>query len=389
MRNSLLVALLLLVPACASTPHWYKGNLHTHSLWSDGDDFPESVVAWYADRDYDFVALSDHNTIADNEKWVRIDAARRPAFDIYDARFGAETRQRADTLEARLRRYDEYQAVFEQPGRFLVIRAEEITDRFENRPIHVNATNIRHFVAPQGGTSVTDVMQRNIDVVLHQRAETGQAMIPHINHPNFGWTITPADLVPLEGEQFFEVYNGHPLVHNEGDDQRPGTEPMWDFVNARRLAAGRPMLFGLATDDAHNYHEMAVGKANPGRGWVRVRAEALTPEELIEAMEKGDFYASSGVELENVRFDGRRLLLDIDEEEGVTYETAFVGARRVGADSVAVGHVFARLTGDEPSYRLTGDELFVRATVVSDRPMKNPYRKGETEKAWVQPVVPR
>lgn len=381
--------LALLLAGCASTQPWYKGNLHTHSLWSDGDDFPESVVAWYADRDYDFVALSDHNTIADGEKWVRIDAARRPAYDVLQGRFGATSRQRGDTLEARLRTYDEYRALFERPGRFLVIKGEEITSSFERRPLHVNATNLVHFIEPQTGTSVTDVLQKTIDVVLHQRETTGQPMIPHINHPNFGWAITPEDLVPLVGERFFEVYNGHPAVHNEGDDTRPGTEAMWDRVNAERLARGLPLLLGLATDDSHNYHEMAVGKANPGRGWVRVRAAELTPAALIAALEAGDFYGSSGVELEDVRFDGRTLSLDIEERPGVAYETVFVGARRAGADSVEVSTVFARVAGDEPSYRLRGDELFVRATVISDRPMANPYREGETEKAWVQPVQPR
>ena len=23
---------------------WQKGNLHTHSFWSDGDDFPEMII---------------------------------------------------------------------------------------------------------------------------------------------------------------------------------------------------------------------------------------------------------------------------------------------------------------------------------------------------------
>src|SRR3954465_8406568 len=44
-------------------PRWWKGNLHTHTLWSDGDDFPEMVVDWYKSRGYDFLALSDHNTL--------------------------------------------------------------------------------------------------------------------------------------------------------------------------------------------------------------------------------------------------------------------------------------------------------------------------------------
>ena len=35
---------------------WFKGNLHTHSYWSDGDEFPEMIMDWYKDRGYDFVA---------------------------------------------------------------------------------------------------------------------------------------------------------------------------------------------------------------------------------------------------------------------------------------------------------------------------------------------
>ena len=26
---------------------WYKGNTHTHSLWSDGNDFPEMIAKYY------------------------------------------------------------------------------------------------------------------------------------------------------------------------------------------------------------------------------------------------------------------------------------------------------------------------------------------------------
>ncbi len=51
---------------------WYKGNLHTHSYWSDGDEFPEMIMQWYKDRDYQFVALSDHNIIAEGIKAIKV-----------------------------------------------------------------------------------------------------------------------------------------------------------------------------------------------------------------------------------------------------------------------------------------------------------------------------
>ena len=45
----------------AGAPRWYKGNLHTHTLNSDGDSTPEDVVRWYREHGYDFLVLTDHN----------------------------------------------------------------------------------------------------------------------------------------------------------------------------------------------------------------------------------------------------------------------------------------------------------------------------------------
>src|SRR5687768_9042704 len=53
---------------------WWKGNLHTHTLWSDGDDFPEMVAEWYRTRDYNFLALSDHNVLSQGIRWMKADA---------------------------------------------------------------------------------------------------------------------------------------------------------------------------------------------------------------------------------------------------------------------------------------------------------------------------
>ena len=155
---------------------------------------------------------------------------------------------------------------------------------------------------------MVDVLQRNVDAVLAQRAENGQPMFPHINHPNFGWAITSEELMQIRCEQFFEVYNGHPAVHNEGDAGHPGTERMWDIAITWRLAfLGLGAMYGLATDDGHNYHTNGVHLSNPGRGWVRVRSRRLDAEDLVAALEAGDFYSSSGVELRDVRRGPDRL----------------------------------------------------------------------------------
>jgi hypothetical protein len=408
--------LVLLLPACvSSTPReaaqadrWWKGNLHTHSLWSDGNDFPEMVVDWYSSRDYHFLAISDHNTLNAGERWVPVPPGtpRRTAYDRYVDRFGdewvIEQGAGADTLRTRLRTLQEYAPLFNRRGEFLLIQGEEISAAFEAKPLHVNATNVAERIEARGGGSVREVLQNNIDAVLEQRDATGRPMFPHVNHPNFRWAVTVEDLIALEGERFFEVYNGHPLVHNEGDHEHPSTERMWDILLTTRLAAGREIMFGLATDDAHDYLEYRTSTPNPGRGWIMVRAPELSPEALIAAMERGDFYATNGVTLREVRREGDHVRVEIEPQAGVSYTTRFIGTRRgydaqsipvVNAEgdtlsrrySEDVGQVLAEVTGTTAEYELTGDELYVRAKVISSRPKENPYREGEFEMAWTQP----
>jgi predicted metal-dependent phosphoesterase TrpH len=391
---------------------WWKGNLHTHTFWSDGDDFPEAVAAWYKTNGYHFLALSDHNIFQEGEKWITItNSTRGRAFGKYKERFGenwVHQRTLLETQMVRLKRFEEFHALFDEPDRFLLIPGEEISAKFRTHPIHVNAINIREVIKAQEGSNVVEVLQRNVNAVLEQRRRTGQPMFPHINHPNFGWGLTAEDLMRIEGDKFFEVYNGHPAVNNEGDLYHPNTERIWDIVLTFRLAElGLEPMFGTAVDDAHNYHVMARSNSNPGRGWVVVRSEKLTAPAIIAAMERGDFYASSGARLRDIRVTTNALAIDIEGEPGVTYTTQFVGTR-TSFDRTAesgqrptgtvapvtryysgdIGTVLAEVPGLQPVYTFRGDEIYVRAKVVSSKAKRNPYAAGELEVAWTQPVIP-
>ena len=407
--------LVISLSGCSESPQpgsestWWKGNLHTHTLWSDGDHYPEVIIDWYKKRDYDFLALSDHNTLAEGERWI--DTTRNgsgsKAFGEYIERFGDDWVETShDSLfMVRLKTLEEFRSLFEEEGEFILIQSEEISDRFESKPIHLNATNIQERIDPQGGASLREVLQNNVDAVLEQRERLEIPMFPHINHPNFGWAITAEDLIALMGEQFFEVYNGHPAVNNYGDKARPGLEKMWDIITTRRILKGLPILFGIAVDDSHNYHEIATNRSNSGRAWVMVRAESLSPESIVHAMEAGDFYGTTGVQLHDVKMDSEGLTIRIQEEEGISYETHFIGtlvshdttstpmtlrgAYITRSYSPEVGEVLKVVEGLTPSYEFKGDELFVRAKVVSSKSKENPYREGETEMAWTQPHMPK
>lgn len=366
---------------------WYKGNLHTHSLWSDGDDYPEMIMDWYKSNGYHFVGLSDHNVLQEGEKWVRIpdNKVRRDALQAYLEKHGAdwvESREDTSGLEVRLKTLEEYRSLFEEADRFLIIKSEEITDGFEGKPIHINATNVKELIQPRHGSSVVEVMQNNINAVLEQRAATGQAMFPHINHPNFVWGITAQEMMQLEGERFFEVFNGHPLVNNYGDSTRIGTEEMWDLINHHYIQNNRPLMYGLATDDSHNYHLFGPKYSNAGRAWVMVESEDLSPESLIRNMEAGSFYSTTGVELEYFGLRSKDYIVQVKPEEGVNYQIQVI-AWLAGADAP---EIVASTQGRSMTYSLGGEELFVRAKVISDKSKENPFMPGDLEVAWTQPV---
>lgn len=397
----------------AEDARWYKGNLHSHSLWSDGDDYPEMIADWYKAHGYHFLALSDHNILSKGEAWIDLETSKGglEALEKYRQRFGSpwvEERRTEGRLEVRLKTLEEFQTLFDEPGRFIMLQSEEISDGIGGLPIHVNASNLQELIPPQGGTDVVDVIQSNVDAVIEQGDRTGELILPHLNHPNFGWAVTAEQLSQIRRLRFFEVYNGHRFVNNFGDPTHVDLDRMWDIVLTKRMAEqGRRPLYGLAVDDGHNYHlESAQAQSTPGRGWIMVRARNLSVEALLSAMEAGDMYASTGVRLEDIRETPESLTIKIDPEPGVTYQTRFIGTRKgydrksspvLGADgsplpvtrhySEDIGQVLAEVEGVSPSYRFKGDEIYVRAKIESSKPKENYFAKGEMETAWTQPVV--
>ena len=297
---------------------WLKGQLHTHTLNSDGDSTPDDVVRWYREHGYNFVAITDHNYLT--------------SVDGLNALHGAD-------------------------DRFLVVKGEEVTDRFGDKPIHVNGLDPTSFVKPPGGGSVVTMVQNMIDAIRSARG------VPSINHPNYGWAMSADDLAQLERTRLFEVFNGHPLVNNLGGGGVPGLEETWD----RLLSSGK-LLYGIAVDDAHYFKRPEDKTApRPGFGWVHVRAARLEARAIVEALERGDFYSSTGVELQSLERSTTAMTIAIRTQPASKYRIQFIGRQ---------GAVLSEATTSPASYTFRGDEGYVRAKVIESN--------GKT--AWIQPV---
>jgi hypothetical protein len=297
---------------------WYKGNTHTHTINSDGDSTPDDVVRWYREHRYQFVVLTDHEFIT--------------PVDGLNASFGA-------------------------PEKFLVISGQEVTGSFDGKPVHVNGINLTRVVMPVKGTSVLDVLQRDVDAVR----EAGG--VPQINHPNFGWGLTAEDLTRVERARLMEIWNGHPTVNNLGGGGSPSAEEIWDTA----LTGGRE-IFGVADDDSHYFKRIGDPAApTPGHGWVVVRAARLDAAAIAQALDRGDFYASTGVELTDYRVTDREITVTIRAVGQSRYRVIFVGAG---------GKTLAESVTNPAVYTFRGGERYVRARVI----------ESNGAMAWTQPV---
>ena len=389
--------------------HWWRGNLHAHSLWSDGDEFPEVVVERYKHLGYHFLALTEHNRLARGAQWLACTdpRLRSKRLEDYRQRFGQDWVQAyegRDGQKVRLKPIDEYRHLFEEPARFMLMTGEEITIETPGRSSSfVDLWNARRALKPIVCDSKREGLQRVVDTAYKRSAGTPLGL--HLNHPNWQWNCTAEEIAPLDRLRFVEVFTALNSCNCHGDASRPSTERIWDIVLSLRLARfAKPLIYGLATDDAHLYDDPA---STAGRAWVMVRAAYLTPENIIGAMQAGDFYASSGVVLADLDAHAGRIALRIKTEPGVSYCTEFVGTSDdtdvtpeppIDVESLPplttrsysqdVGRVLARVEGAHAAYDCSGNELFVRARIVSSKPHPLPHRPGDVEMAWTQPVIP-
>lgn len=327
-RIPLLIALVLslLMAGCARESQfevvdttglrWFKGNTHTHTTMSDGDSPPEIVARWYKEHGYNFLVLSDHNVFTDPQTLTHL----------------------VDST-------------------FLLIPGEELSARFDDKPVHVNGLDIPGVVAPQFDTTLVGTVQKNVDAV---RAAGG---VPHVNHPNFGWAFHHQTLIQVRNNRLLEIFNGHPLVHNFGGGGWPSAEAIWDHL----LTTGQ-RIYGIAVDDAHHFQgEFAPHRSNPGRGWVAVRARRLDPREIVERLEAGFFYASTGVELQDIVVQPRSLAIHIRPRNDFRFRTEFIGRG---------GRLLHVSEANPAVFRLRRQRGYVRARVVDSGGFV----------AWVQPL---
>ena len=244
---------------------WFKGNLHLHTTVSDGDLTPDEVIDWYRERDYHFLAFTDHG----------IPAESRRVADDFIALSGVEV-----------------DGVDPQSGLY-----------------HLVGLGLS---GPPGVSSrETMPVQEAID-----RLRT-TAKLVLMAHPYWSGQMSK-DLILLEGCIALEIYNGGCEI----DDAKGFSIVHWDDLLA---AGGR--LWGVAVDDAH----WRDGDHDAGLGWIWAKSTELTEAAILDALQQGHFYASSGPEIHSLELEGDWLQVRCSPVVSVDFVGSGCYSRRIAA----------------------------------------------------------
>ncbi|MDR0450353.1 MAG: CehA/McbA family metallohydrolase [Treponema sp.] len=210
------------------------------------------------------------------------------------------------------------------------------------------------------GINISSYDDDGFDKTNHQRIfdevrrQGGISIIchPHLYEEGY-WPLER--LLELTGYTALEIYNHNVKMNNAG---RAVATDLWDAL----LSAGR-RVWGIASDDFHH-------RSRYGGGFIAALGEEKSASAILGALEKGAFYASSGIVLKDIGVKGGSISLTA--ASGRVKGTVF---RFIGKDGKLLKEERAAEPEAAASYTPRGDESYVRVEACRE----------DGARAWTQP----
>ncbi len=238
--------------------NFYKSNLHCHSTFSDGKWTPEKIKEKYMKHGYSVVAFTDHSTLHSQAHLTDKDFLALDGYEI-----------------------DVYE------------------DDCKGRAYHKTC----HFclVAKKPGMSQPDLgdedtyTPKNISRIMQEARNKG--FFVTYNHPN--WSLEDfSDYINYDGMDAVEIVN-YGCVAVGYQDYVP-------MVYDEMLRYGKK-IFCIGTDDNHNRYDEDSVYCDSFGGFTVIKAESLCYENIINALEKGNFYTSQGPEIKELWYEDGKI----------------------------------------------------------------------------------
>ena len=271
-------------------PQYFKTNLHAHSTITDGKFSPEELRALYKERGYQILCISDHNVVVDHSALNEADFLMLTGAEFGISQPGQDALyKKSYHLNCISRRPDNnWQPIMPRKPR------ESALPYLEK----VESPDIPRSHCPERINEIISACNDHDYLVIY-------------NHPV--WSLhNYNDYAPLEGLWGMEICNYNCLY--SGRDTY-STIPYRDFLNENKR------IFPVGCDDMHTIKSFAGA-------WIMVGAEKLSYDRVITALEKGDFYATTGPEIHSLTLEGSTLQITCSDATSITLESDCRFARR-------------------------------------------------------------
>jgi predicted metal-dependent phosphoesterase TrpH len=421
------------VPYAASQKgkRWFKGNTHMHTLRSDGRSLPVEAAALFKRDGYNFICFTDHNVSSaepfkvfpiDSTKGKRVEQAIAGGFerDFPDLELFRKVKDEKGRECYTSPSFDEIGRMLNEEGKFLVIGGNEVSAApTAGRELHCNFINYSQPCKANNKRTVEECLDW-IRGEYNRVVGDSQMSVMTVNHPLWvSYDVSPLIVAQRPDIKFFEVCNSGSMPRFERPGKQYNHDKWWDVVNTVRAIKGQKLVYGVASDDIHEYGGMRK-RAKRSAGYVQVLADTLSIPDVMTAFHRGDFYSSTGLNLESVKFDckTRTLSVTVDPAFGDDCKISFIGSKKGVDTSVKelvkwevtgelnswlqsrhfsrqrtverfsddIGCVFKSVKGRTASYTMQPDDLYVRAKIVCPANADTDNREPKFPVAWTQPI---
>ncbi len=277
------------------TGNLYKGNTHLHTTRSDGRMNPEEAFGKYKARGYSFVVLTDHIKYFNSERYNSEEFLVIPGVEIHIEHDRDGSRDHHVT------------------GMYDPSKGETFEDGHQ--------FNVPDFSKIQGRI---DILKDNANLVIYA-------------HPVWS-RVEPEELMRISGYDAIEIWNHEcDFWSNSGN-----ATFHWDYL----LRKGR-RVNGVASDDLHQKDDRSLG------GFIMVQAEKLDNTAIADAIKKGNYYSSTGPEIDEFYLDEGVAYAKGSDCKSISFVTNARNRRYSGeSENESINHAEHKLSGYESYVRV-------------------------------------
>ena len=268
--------------------NFYKANMHTHTKISDGAFTPEEIKKKYSEAGYSIVAFTDHEVMVSqnhltDENFLAINAVETITSDKWHGGY-------CYNKTYHINFYAKSPDITHCP----VLSAKNIWQ--EHTKAYATPEMIEHpYKNHYSIAGVNDAIRR----------ANAAGFLVCLNHPV--WSSQDyTDYMGLKGLWGIEVYNTGCYRGGQHDT----VQPMVDLLRTDEH------VMPIAADDIHSAGD-AFG------GWLMVKAEKLDYTTVIDALERGDFYASTGPSIKDLYLEDGVLKIETSEAFSISLISSY------------------------------------------------------------------